>query len=763
MSSARVGFSWRGGMLRALVGVLSMWAGGVPAGAQPCEVGEWKEILRAPAGGGVAAYDTARRVIVWFNGHETLESATGEEWVVRASAGPPRRSTPAMAYDEARGVCVLFGGAGSFGSQLLNFDDTWEWDGNVWRLVTNSGPAGRVGHGMVYDGTNRRVVMFGGQTWHGVGETVWNDTWGWDGARWTLLAPGGEGTPSARWVVGLSYDSQRGRTVLFGGMNARGVQLGDTWEFDGTAWSEREAAASPPGRLGGPMVFDPTRNVTVLYGGSVFTSPLRDTWDWDGTAWTLRASDSPAGARMGHGMVFHAVLGEVVAMGGVDEGAEFPAWPSWRWNGTTWRPVGDAMPMPVGVSYADMAYDSRRERLVMFGGINVPPDTWEFDGDAWMLRATEGPGWRFSHVMTYDSARGVTVLFGGFPDYHDTWLWDGAVWARAAFQANAIGIPRNGLAFDSLRQVVVCLSETGQTWEWDGSAWTMVAATGPRGRVVSDVAYDRLRQRTVLFGGLDNTVSPFEFFADTWEWDGTSWELRHPDTSPGPRGGHELVYDSVRDRVVLYGGTDETTFRDTWEWDGANWTEVDTAGPPFSYFSMAFDEARNQILCFAGDSGRKDTWVRRVGPAGANPTFVVQPQDRSVEEFQGAASFTVVVEGGVGLSYQWRRDGVALVDDGRRLGAETGTLSINPVVPDDAGVYDVVVVNTCASVTSEGATLSVSVCAFDFTADGLITSQDFFDFLTAFFASDPAADMDGSGTVDSADFFVYLEGFFQGC
>jgi hypothetical protein len=59
------------------------------------------------------------------------------------------------------------------------------------------------------------------------------------------------------------------------------------------------------------------------------------------------------------------------------------------------------------------------------------------------------------------------------------------------------------------------------------------------------------------------------------------------------------------------------------------------------------------------------------------------------------------------LTYQWRKDGVPLFDGGPISGSQTATLTIDPVAFSDAGSYDVVVTDSCGSVTSNTATLSV--------------------------------------------------------
>jgi len=56
-----------------------------------------------------------------------------------------------------------------------------------------------------------------------------------------------------------------------------------------------------------------------------------------------------------------------------------------------------------------------------------------------------------------------------------------------------------------------------------------------------------------------------------------------------------------------------------------------------------------------------------------------------------------------------------------------------------------------------------STCTADFNDDGDVTSQDFFDFLAAFFSQDISADVNGDGTITSQDFFDFIAAFFGDC
>lgn len=54
-------------------------------------------------------------------------------------------------------------------------------------------------------------------------------------------------------------------------------------------------------------------------------------------------------------------------------------------------------------------------------------------------------------------------------------------------------------------------------------------------------------------------------------------------------------------------------------------------------------------------------------------------------------------------------------------------------------------------------------CRADFNDDGEINSQDFFDYLGAFFANEPGADFNADQAVNSQDFFDFLSAFMVGC
>jgi hypothetical protein len=341
--------------------------------------------------------------------------------------------------------------------------------------------------------------------------------------------------------------------------------------------------------------------------------------------------------------------------------------------------------------------------------------------------------------MVYDTVRGVTVLFGG------------------STSAN----PFNN-----------------ETWEWNGTAWTQRMVSGPSARTLHAMAYDAARGVTVLFGGVGGGGN-----AETWEWNGTSWTQRVV-SGPSARNDHAMAYDAARAVTVLFGGqiSSTATNGETWEWNGTAWTQRVISGPSPRYsHAMAYDSARSATVLFGGDTGGSapyngETWW--LGLPCAAPSITSQPAARTVCP-DGSAGFAVTAAGSGPLSCQWQLQtapGVwqALGNDpfplpcgggafayATPINSPTVTIGIHPCPGVTHYQVRAVVTNACGTATSDEATYTI--CPADFNCSGSANSQDFFDFLAAFFALLPSADFNHSGAIDSQDFFDFLTAFFAGC
>ena len=86
------------------------------------------------------------------------------------------------------------------------------------------------------------------------------------------------------------------------------------------------------------------------------------------------------------------------------------------------------------------------------------------------------------------------------------------------------------------------------------------------------------------------------------------------------------------------------------------------------------------------------------------PAITTQPASQTVNA-GASASFTVAASGTGPLTYQWRKDGIAMP------GSTAATLALTAATLGDAGSYTVVVTNQAGTVTSNAATLTVTPVA----------------------------------------------------
>jgi hypothetical protein len=299
-------------------------------------------------------------------------------------------------------------------------------------------------------------------------------------------------TPSAD-AAALAMDAQATApeaVVMFGGGGGS-----DTWEWDGTNWTDRSPALAPSARSWASMAS--IGNKVVLFGGSNGLGVLGDTWEWDGTSWTQLLIPGPPARE---GALMAAYQGQVVLVGGLTSASSFPVR---NWD----------------------VYD-----------------TWVFDGASWTVQ--EGPllgsaGWGMGEAAAPSSGCSSTcpstvlVLFGTGSLENGTMIWDGAVWSLIDVAESHTNIypPPYGSLLTSLGGSVLLVQSEAPTWQWTAGEWTQVPpAVGPS---AAGGAMAGMAGSAVMY---DNSTA-----SETWVWSAGAWVNAAPATDPGFRYGHAMA------------------------------------------------------------------------------------------------------------------------------------------------------------------------------------------------------------------------------
>jgi len=266
-----------------------------------------------------------------------------------------------------------------------------------------------------------------------------------------------------------------------------------------------------------------------------------------------------------------------------------------------------------------MAYDETRGVVILHGGHSARNETWEWNGDtrSWSMVADDGPNLG-AFDIAYDPVRDVLVLSGGAYarefGYCETWEWDHRSWKLVANEETSAIYP--AMAYHPQRKTVIRHGgfftekyvSTPTTWEWDGHQWKSL----PDGPSLSKhrMVYDSSRNKMVVFGGLKElgVISN-----ETWEFDGETW-TKVAESGPEGRDHFGMVFDVGRGVTVLFGGGlieeegfKNSSFSDMWQWDGKVWTPIQTETPadPDKNFgiNMAYDARHLQTVLFGGSFG----------------------------------------------------------------------------------------------------------------------------------------------------------------
>jgi hypothetical protein len=200
--------------------------------------GKWHQMAPStspPARAGSAmAYSENDSELILFGGYtgagylsDTWTFVGGAWTKVSPAVHASSRSGLVMADGTTTTGVVVFGGQNAAGTVL---NDTWSIHGLVWAKVIPRAPVARTRASMAYDEADGYVLLFGGLE---VG--LLGDTWKYANGIWTPLHP--TVSPAPRASASMAYDQADGYVVLFGGLNLTGVTLDDTWTFAGGVWT----------------------------------------------------------------------------------------------------------------------------------------------------------------------------------------------------------------------------------------------------------------------------------------------------------------------------------------------------------------------------------------------------------------------------------------------------------------------------------------------------------------------------------------------
>lgn len=294
-----------------------------------------------------------------------------------------------------------------------------------------------------------------------------------------------------------------------------------------------------------------------------------------------------------------------------------------------------------------IAYDPAGRRVILFGGSGNGElnDLWSYSlaQRRWEELRPEGdkPPARLGHTLVLDSRRQRLVLFGGQASgfFNDTWAYDLAQnrWSRIAADGAAPSRRYGHSAIlDAERDRMIVSHGFTNSGRFDDT-WALDLATGtwrdispssgrPLRRCLHHAVYDAAGGQMLLYGGCASGFGPCPL-GDLWSFDLAShrWTEITGSAKPPAREHYGLSYDNVRNRMIVFGGTGAGLLGDTWEFDprSRSWREAEIMGPAPSARSRhhgVFAEGRGVTFFFGGTTASSlsnDLWM--LGPAFAAP------------------------------------------------------------------------------------------------------------------------------------------------
>jgi len=559
-----------------------------------------------------------------------LDGANGTgsaSWIPITASGtlPTARVYQSGVYDPTTNSMIIFGGnncsTGYSNDVWVLSNANGEGGTPTWTRLSPSGtpPAARESASAVYDSVNNIMTLYGGDAGGAGLSDVWvlshaNGTGGTP--AWNKLSPSGV-APGARTGQTATYDPSTNRMTIFGGVS-NGLTFSDAWYLSsangmGTpAWTLIRTQGTAPSVAYQSSVYDQALNNMYVFAGSSSADKLST----NSHAFTLFGANGNAkggnrwilggpAVRYSQSAFYDTTTNSLFVFGGQHAKTNTDFGDYWQASNVIgssnlkWTVLSPTGSRPSARFGHTGAYDSGSDRMMVFAGATGYPAPCVNDYHVlqhantkggtmtWLLVSPSGtaPPVRTLHASVYDSASNTLMVFGGY-DCHTTYYND--VWVLKNANATTVN-----------------------------PSWTKLTPSGtpPGVRESSSAVYNATSNTLIVFGGDAGGSSRF---SDVWllsNANGTGgtpkWtQLTPSNHGPTARSGHSAIYDSVNDRMTIFGGYNGTILSDVWILSGASghngtatWTQG-VSGQPRRFPSSLYDSSVNEMLTFGGQTSQ---------------------------------------------------------------------------------------------------------------------------------------------------------------
>lgn len=303
------------------------------------------------------------------------------------SLAPIARGYSQMTYDSVSGKVILYGGQiGVWQEPNSTAHDTWIFDpiSNAWEEKSpKTIPGGSGGGDMTYDSKADRSIL----------SVLADDfstlqTWAYDANldEWTQLENGPNLLMVGQRIV---YDTESDRIIMFGGFTLTSYQFVDeTWVYDYNTdtWTNMQPKVHPTGRNYVGMVYDSNADRIVMWGDwNKKYTPGTDnsvwTYDFNTNTWQefKNKKDGPA-VRDYQTLAYDVKADKIIMYGGYDYGND-ETW-AYDLNTNTWQEM-QPQNNPGVISRYTMVYAKNANKTVLFGGQDGP-NYYQYKGGTWL-------------------------------------------------------------------------------------------------------------------------------------------------------------------------------------------------------------------------------------------------------------------------------------------------------------------------------------------------------------------------------------------